>query len=101
MENGLYFPQSKGLEIGKSLVDTEKSILPARCWNSNRQGVNSLLPVDVVVTDDFKNPTTHKTVAADAIPGDMQGWISDRNGDYFHNGEGGENSGLERADGCL
>ena len=32
-----------------------------------------LLPVDVVVTDDFKNPTTHRTVAADAIPADMQG----------------------------
>ncbi|HHT49340.1 MAG TPA: phosphoglycerate kinase [Firmicutes bacterium] len=68
------FLKAKGLEIGKSLVDTEKiDFAREMLEQAAAKGVKLLLPVDVVVTDDFKNPTTHKTVAADAIPGDMQG----------------------------
>ncbi|NLW60678.1 MAG: phosphoglycerate kinase [Firmicutes bacterium] len=68
------FLKAKGLEIGKSLVDEEKiDFAREMIAQAEAKGVQLLLPVDVVVTDDFKNPTTHRTVAADAIPADMQG----------------------------
>lgn len=68
------FLKAKGLEIGKSLVDLEKiDFAREMIVQAEAKGVKLLLPVDVVVTDDFKNPTMHKTVAADAIPADLQG----------------------------
>jgi phosphoglycerate kinase len=68
------FLKAKGLEIGKSLVDLEKiDFARDMISQAEAKGVKLLLPVDVVVTDDFKNPTMHKTVTADAIPADLQG----------------------------
>jgi phosphoglycerate kinase len=68
------FLKAKGLEIGKSLVDLEKiEFAREMITQAEAKGVKLLLPVDVVITDDFKNPTMHKTVAADAIPADLQG----------------------------
>lgn len=68
------FLKAKGLEIGKSLLDAEKiDFAREMIAQAEAKGVQLLLPVDVVVTDDFKNPTMHKTVPADAIPADLQG----------------------------
>ncbi|HBR35594.1 MAG TPA: phosphoglycerate kinase, partial [Firmicutes bacterium] len=68
------FLKAEGLEIGKSLVDLEKiDFAREMITQAEAKGVKLLLPVDVVITDDFKNPTMHKTVAADAIPADLQG----------------------------
>ncbi|NLM36626.1 MAG: phosphoglycerate kinase [Firmicutes bacterium] len=68
------FLKAKGLEIGRSLLDAEKiDFAREMIAQAEAKGVQLLLPVDVVVTDDFKNPTTHKAVPADAIPADQQG----------------------------
>lgn len=68
------FLKAKGLEIGKSLLDEER-IEFARDMMAKAQakGVKLLLPKDVTVTDDFKNPTMHKVVNVDSIPADLQG----------------------------
>ncbi len=68
------FLKAKGFEIGKSLLDAEKiDFAKDMMAQAEAKGVKLLLPVDAVVTDDFKNPTMHKTVKADQIPADLQG----------------------------
>ena len=68
------FLKAQGMEIGKSLLDAEKiEFAKVMMAQAKSRGIKLLLPVDVVVTDDFKNPTMSKTVAADQIPSDLQG----------------------------
>ncbi|HEY8392227.1 MAG TPA: phosphoglycerate kinase [Capillibacterium sp.] len=68
------FLKAKGLEIGKSLLDEEKIEFAREMMaQAEAKGVKLLLPVDVVVADDLKNPTVKKTVAVDAIPADLMG----------------------------
>jgi phosphoglycerate kinase len=68
------FLKAQGMEIGKSLLDAEKiEFAKEMMGQAKSRGIKLLLPVDVVVTDDFKNPTMSKTVAADQIPSDLQG----------------------------
>ena len=68
------FFKAQGLEIGNSLLDAD-NLDTAREFSENAKasGVQVLLPVDVVVADDFKNPTKHQTVNFDAIPADWEG----------------------------
>ncbi|HEX7713271.1 MAG TPA: phosphoglycerate kinase [Bacillota bacterium] len=68
------FLKAQGLEIGKSLLDSEKiDFAKEMMAKAKAKGVKLLLPVDTVVTDDFKNPTTIKTVQANQIPADLEG----------------------------
>jgi len=68
------FLKAKGLEIGKSLLDAERiEFAKEMIDQAGAKGVKLLLPVDVVVTDDLKNPTVKKMVPVDAIPADLMG----------------------------
>ncbi|MGE5605343.1 MAG: phosphoglycerate kinase [Bacteroidota bacterium] len=68
------FLKAQGMEIGKSLLDAEKiEFAKEMMAQAKSRGIKLLLPVDVVVTDDFKKPTMSKTVAVNQIPSDLQG----------------------------
>lgn len=68
------FLKAKGYEIGRSLLDAERVGFAKEMMDkASAKGVKILLPVDAMVTDDFKNPTTNKVVKVDAIPSDMEG----------------------------
>lgn len=68
------FLKAKGLEVGRSLVEEERVPLAAELLQqAQAQGVELLLPVDVVVADRFAPDAQHKVVPVDAIPPDWQG----------------------------
>ena len=72
------FLAAKGYSVGKSLLDNEKiDYCRDMMAKAEAKGVRLLLPVDTVVAADFPNPIDAdiavKTVAADAIPDDMEG----------------------------
>lgn len=68
------FLKAQGLEIGNSLLDAAHVEAAAETLSrAQREGRRIELPVDVVVTDDFKNPTFAETVSVDAIPVGQQG----------------------------
>lgn len=68
------FLAAQGLEVGKSLleadqIDTVKGYLE----RAEREGVEIVLPVDVVAADAFSADAAHAVVATDAIPADRMG----------------------------
>ncbi|WP_289018138.1 phosphoglycerate kinase [uncultured Ornithinimicrobium sp.] len=68
------FLKAQGHEVGTSLleedqVDTVRGYLETAA----RQGVEIVLPTDVVVADSFSADAAHEVVAADAIPADRMG----------------------------
>ncbi|MBC9823327.1 phosphoglycerate kinase [Terrabacter sp. MAHUQ-38] len=68
------FLAAQGHEVGKSLleadqVDTVKGYLD----RAEKEGVEIVLPVDVVAADAFSADAQHEVVAADAIPADRMG----------------------------
>ncbi len=68
------FLAAKGLEIGKSLVETD--LIPTVIELMKRaeaRGVNFLLPSDIVVAPEFKADAKPTVVAADSIPADQMG----------------------------
>ena len=68
------FLAAKGLEIGKSLVETD--LIPTVIELMKRaeaRGVNFLLPIDIVVAPEFKADAKPTVVAADSIPADQMG----------------------------
>ncbi|WP_330340729.1 phosphoglycerate kinase [Streptomyces sp. NBC_00557] len=73
------FLKAKGYEVGISLLQEDQ--VPAvkeYMERAEKQGVELLLPVDVVVSRTFpdlktKAPTEHTTVDADKIPADQEG----------------------------
>ena len=72
------FLAAKGYSVGKSLLDTEKiDYCKEMMAKAEAKGVKLLLPVDTVVAASFPDPIDGpidvKTVAADAIPADMEG----------------------------
>lgn len=68
------FLKAQGYEIGKSLVDNTKLDLALEFINrAKAKGVNFLLPVDIVVTDDFSPTANTKVVGIDGIPADWEG----------------------------
>ncbi len=68
------FLKAQGKEIGKSLLDAEKlDFVREMTAKAKAKGVKLLLPVDNVITDNFKAPTVTKTVTSEDIPADMQG----------------------------
>ena len=68
------FLKAKGLEIGKSLCETEKLDFAAKMLEEAKAlGVKILLPVDAIVAPEFKADAPAKAVKADAIPQDEMG----------------------------
>ncbi len=68
------FLKAQGYEIGKSLVDNEKLDLALSFLaKAKARGVNFLLPVDIVVADDFSASAQTQIVGVDAIPADWEG----------------------------
>jgi len=68
------FLAAQGHEVGKSLlesdqVDTVKGYLE----RAEKEGVEIVLPVDVVAADAFSADADHEVVAVDAIPADRMG----------------------------
>ena len=68
------FLKAQGLEIGKSLCETEKLDFAAKMLEEAKAlGVKILLPVDAVVAPEFKADAPAKAVKADATPQDEMG----------------------------
>ena len=68
------FYKAEGLEIGTSILDKDSlEIAPQLLKKAEEAGVKMLLPVDVIVADEFKNDAKTAVVDKDAIPADMMG----------------------------
>lgn len=67
------FYKAMGLSVGKSLVEEDKIELAKSLLDTAKaKGKTLLLPVDVVVADEFKNDANHKVVKYTEIP---DGWM--------------------------
>jgi phosphoglycerate kinase len=63
------FLKAKGYELGKSLVEEDKiDLAKNQMAAAEAQGVELLLPVDLVVADSIENPGEILTVEASAVP---------------------------------
>ncbi|WP_028609184.1 phosphoglycerate kinase [Paenibacillus harenae] len=68
------FFKAQGHEIGKSLVDNSKLDLALEfIEKAKKLGKNFLIPVDIVVTDDFSATANTKIVDVDSIPAEWEG----------------------------
>jgi len=68
------FFKADGKEIGKSLLEEEKVGLAKELLGKIKNSkVKFLLPVDVVVADEFKNESPAQTVSIDKIPSNKMG----------------------------
>lgn len=68
------FLKSQGYEIGKSLLDADRlDFCREILTKAEEAGVKFLLPVDVVVAQEFAADAEHKVVAANEIPADWEG----------------------------
>ena len=68
------FLKAQGYEIGKSLLDAEKVAYCADVLRKAEEtGTKLLLPVDIVIADEFAATANTKVVPADAIPADWMG----------------------------
>ncbi|MUT64940.1 phosphoglycerate kinase [Paenibacillus sp. NEAU-GSW1] len=68
------FFKAQGHEIGQSLVDNSKLDLALEfIEKAKAQGKNFLIPVDIVVADDFSKNANTKIVDVDGIPADWEG----------------------------
>ncbi|MEV5028963.1 phosphoglycerate kinase [Paenibacillus sp. LPE1-1-1.1] len=68
------FFKAQGHEIGKSLVDNSKLDLALEFMEKAKKlGKNFLIPVDIVVTDDFSANANTQIVDVDSIPADWEG----------------------------
>ncbi len=67
------FLAAQGLNLGKSLVEADKYDLARQLFaKAHANNVRMVLPVDVVVADDFKADANHKVVKVDRIEKDWQ-----------------------------
>ncbi|WP_339227398.1 phosphoglycerate kinase [Oceanobacillus sp. FSL K6-2867] len=67
------FIKAQGHEIGKSLLEADKIDLALEfIKKAEGKGVNFVLPVDVVVADDFSESANTNVVAIDEIPADWE-----------------------------
>lgn len=68
------FLKAKGYEIGRSLLDAERIDFAKELMEkAEAKGVRLLLPVDIVVANDFRNDAETQIVPADRIPADWEG----------------------------
>ncbi len=67
------FYKARGLNVGKSLVEEDKlELARALELKAKEKGVQFLLPVDVIVADNFAPDANAQTVSVDNIP---DGWM--------------------------
>ena len=67
------FLKSQGYEIGKSLLEADKIDLAKELLQeAKNKNVKLILPVDVVIADEFKPDANKKTVSVREIPADWQ-----------------------------
>ncbi|MBM7551348.1 phosphoglycerate kinase [Thalassobacillus pellis] len=67
------FLKAKGYEIGKSLLEEDKIDLAKEFMQkAEKNGVNFLMPEDVIVADDFSREANTKEVTIDSIPSDWE-----------------------------
>ncbi|WP_430488894.1 phosphoglycerate kinase [Rossellomorea marisflavi] len=67
------FVKANGYEIGQSLLEEDKIDLAKQFMQKAKdKGVNFLMPVDVVVGDDFSNDANTQEVGIDSIPSDWE-----------------------------
>ncbi|GAA2744275.1 phosphoglycerate kinase [Terrabacter aerolatus] len=68
------FLAAQGHEVGKSLLETDQiDTVKGYLERAEKEGVEIVLPVDVVAADAFSADAAHEVVAADAIPADRMG----------------------------
>lgn len=68
------FLKASGSEIGKSILDSEGiDFVSTIMKKAESKGVKILLPIDVVVADEFDNDANFYTCNADEIPENMMG----------------------------
>ncbi|MCK9861600.1 phosphoglycerate kinase [Paenibacillus sp. ATY16] len=68
------FFKAQGHEIGQSLVDNSKLDLALEFIEKAKSlGKNFLIPVDIVITDEFSKDANTKIVDVDGIPSDWEG----------------------------
>lgn len=68
------FYKAEGLEIGTSILDKNSlEIAPQLMKKAEEAGVKMLLPIDVVVADEFNNDAKSTIVDKTEIPSDMMG----------------------------
>ncbi|MFO7524614.1 MAG: phosphoglycerate kinase [Ignavibacteriaceae bacterium] len=68
------FFKAQGKEIGKSLLEEDKiELAKIVLEKANQQGIKLLLPVDVVVAEEFKNESPSTIVEVEKIPSDKMG----------------------------
>ncbi len=68
------FFKAQGHEIGKSLVDNSKLDLALEfIEKAKKLGKNFVIPVDIVITDDFSADANTQIVDIDGIPADWEG----------------------------
>ncbi|MCK9340343.1 MAG: phosphoglycerate kinase [Synergistaceae bacterium] len=68
------FFKAKGLEIGKSLCETDKIEFASQMLDqAEKLGVRMLLPLDILAADEFKADSPYSLVAPEAIPSDKMG----------------------------
>jgi phosphoglycerate kinase len=68
------FLKARGVEIGKSLLEEEKVDLAAQLIEkAARNGVELMLPEDIVAAEEFKDGTAWKVVPVTGIPADWMG----------------------------
>ena len=68
------FAVAKGGKVGKSLLEEDKVEYAKQMMKkAEEKGVTFLIPVDTVITQEFKNDTPFKTVSTMNIPDDWEG----------------------------
>ncbi|GAA2023068.1 phosphoglycerate kinase [Terrabacter terrae] len=68
------FLAAQGHEVGKSLLEADQiDTVKAYLARAEKEGVEIVLPVDVVAADAFSAAAAHEVVAVDAIPADRMG----------------------------
>ena len=80
------FMKANGLEVGDSLLEADKVEYAKEMMEKAKdKGVNFLIPVDTVITQEFKNDTEFKTVEG-GIPAGWQGLdIGEKTRELFKN----------------
>lgn len=68
------FLRAQGHEVGKSLLEEDQvEVVKGYLERAERDGVEIVLPTDVVAATEFSAEAEHDVVAADAIPADRMG----------------------------
>ncbi|MFT8704193.1 phosphoglycerate kinase [Bifidobacterium aquikefiricola] len=68
------FLKAQGYEVGTSLLEEDQiDVVKGYIEEAKKNGVELVLPTDIVVADAFAADSPHTTVAADGIPSDKMG----------------------------